>query len=130
MARAEIESGVAALEAEVNRLKSRLGAAAASKGDWLDEITGVFASDAIHEEAMKLGHEYREAQRPRAPAKPKGNTSTVCRGSGLRIGRHNGDAAKYPEKPSVLSKHEWLREYDNGTLQERFRPDVPARQRV
>jgi hypothetical protein len=75
MARAEIESRVAALEAEVNQLKNRLDPSAASKGDWLDEISGVFAGDPIHEEAMRLGREYRVSLRPRASAKPHRKSS-------------------------------------------------------
>ena len=68
----EIESRVAALEAEMARLKERLDKALPSKADWLDEIYGSFDNDPIYEEAMRLGREYRESLRPRAASRPPG----------------------------------------------------------
>lgn len=65
MALPKIESRIAALEAEVAQLKRRLNAATNPPADWLDEITGVFAGDPIHEEAVRLGREYRESLRPK-----------------------------------------------------------------
>lgn len=70
MAVAEIELRVAALEAEMARVKEQLEKSAGSKGGWLDEIFGVFDNDSIYEEAMRLGREYRESLRPK-PAKRK-----------------------------------------------------------
>lgn len=61
MAVAEIKLRVTALEAEVARLKERVENAFPSRGDWLDEIFGVFDNDPIYEEAMRLGREYRES---------------------------------------------------------------------
>lgn len=66
MAVAEIKLRVTALEAEVARLKERGEKALPSRGDWLDEIFGVFDNDPIYEEAMRLGREYRESLRPKA----------------------------------------------------------------
>ena len=70
MAVAEIELRVAALEAEMARVKEQLEKSAGSQGDWLDEIFGVFDNDPIYEEAMRLGREYRESLRPKAVRKP------------------------------------------------------------
>jgi hypothetical protein len=70
MALPEIESRVAALEAEMARLKEQVKKSPSLPGDWLDAIYGAFANDPIFEEAMKLGREYRESLRPKAPGKP------------------------------------------------------------
>ena len=70
MAVAEIELRVAALEAEMARVKEQLEKSAPAQGDWLDEIFGVFDHDPIYEEAMRLGREYRESLRPKAVRKP------------------------------------------------------------
>lgn len=64
MAAAELELRVAALEAEMARVKEQLDKSAGSQGDWLDEIFGAFDHDPIYEEAMRLGREYRESLRP------------------------------------------------------------------
>jgi hypothetical protein len=66
MAVAQIEQRVAALEADVARLKEQLESAVPPRGDWLDEIYGAFADDPHFEEAMRLGREYRESLRPKA----------------------------------------------------------------
>ncbi len=71
MAVAEIELRVAALEAEMARVKEHLEKPAPAQGDWLDEIFGVFDHDPIYEEAMWLGREYRESLRPKAARKVK-----------------------------------------------------------
>lgn len=70
MAVPEIEHRVATLEAEVARLKEQFERAVPKQGDWLDEIYGAFENDPVYEEAMRLGREYRESQRPKAPRKP------------------------------------------------------------
>jgi hypothetical protein len=64
-----IESRVAALEAEVSRLKEQLEKAVPAQRDWLDEIYGAFEGDPIFEEAMRLGREYRESLRPKSDGK-------------------------------------------------------------
>ncbi len=74
MAVQEIELRVAALEAEMARLKEQLAKSAGAERDWLDEIFGVFDNDPIYEEAMRLGREYRESLRPKQ-AKRKKNRS-------------------------------------------------------
>lgn len=70
MAALEIEIRVAALEAEMAKLKEQLSQSDTVQGDWLDEIFGVFDNDPIYEEAMRLGREYRESFRP-AEAPPE-----------------------------------------------------------
>jgi hypothetical protein len=75
MAVANIELRVAALEAELARVKEQLEKPAPAQGDWLDEIYGVFADDPIHEKAMRLGREYRESLRPGAAKKPARKTA-------------------------------------------------------
>jgi hypothetical protein len=65
MAVAQIEQRVAALEADVARLKEQLESAVPPRGDWLDEIYGAFADDPHFEEAMRMGRAYRESLRPK-----------------------------------------------------------------
>jgi hypothetical protein len=72
MSTAQLERRLQAVEAELARLNARL---AASNGphvdDWRSTI-GSFAGDPYHAEAMRLGRQYREAQRPkRAKPQPK-----------------------------------------------------------
>ncbi len=69
MAVAKLELRVMALEAEMARIKKELEKATGSQGDWLDAIYGAFANDPHFEEAMRLGREYRESQRPGAGKK-------------------------------------------------------------
>jgi hypothetical protein len=66
MALSEIELRVAALEAEMVRVKKRLEEGPVEPGDWLSEIYGAFANDSHFEEAMRLGRKYRESLRPKA----------------------------------------------------------------
>ena len=73
MAVPQIEQRVAALEAEMARLRERLEKAV-PKGDWLDDIYGVFDNDPIYEEAMRLGREYRQSLRPKAARKSTSRT--------------------------------------------------------
>ena len=74
MAVENIELRVAALEAELARLKECVERAV-PQGDWLDEIYGVFDNDPLYEEAMRLGSDYRESQRPGTKKKPVRTTS-------------------------------------------------------
>ncbi len=70
MAVAQIEQRVAALEAEVTRLKQTIEAVTKPVSPWWQEIYGTFANDPLHEEAMRSGREYRESLRPKAPKRP------------------------------------------------------------
>ena len=74
MAAPEIESRVAALEADVAQLKERVEMVV-PPGDWLDAIYGAFDNDPIYDEAMRLGREYRESLRPKPARKPAGKTA-------------------------------------------------------
>jgi hypothetical protein len=66
MATASVEERLAALEAEVAQLKARLETERnESKVPWWDAIFGTFADSEGHEEAMRLGREYRESLRPK-----------------------------------------------------------------
>lgn len=78
MAARELALRVAALEAEMAQVKQKIEAATEPAKPWWQEIYGTFANDPLHEEAMRLGREYREALRPpsakgstKAAAKPR-----------------------------------------------------------
>ena len=64
MAAASMEERVAALEAEVARLKEALPRGAAAQKPWWEEIRGTFKDDPHYEEAMRLGREWRASQKP------------------------------------------------------------------
>lgn len=64
----EIEQRVTALENEVTQLKRKLEEVTNPASPWWREIYGTFADDPLHEEAIRLGREYRESLRPK-PAK-------------------------------------------------------------
>lgn len=76
MAARELELCVAVLETEMAQVKQKIEAAAEPAKPWWQEIYGTFANDPLHEEAMRLGRESREAQRP-PPA--KGSTKAVAK---------------------------------------------------
>jgi hypothetical protein len=65
MAAGSLEARVAALEAEVARLKQERAGTAGAQEPWWKEIWGTFKDDPIYAEAMRLGREYRESQRPK-----------------------------------------------------------------
>jgi hypothetical protein len=69
MASDDLEQRVAKLEAEMAKLKVELGTASAKQYPWWREIAGSFADDPAFEEAMRLGREWRESFRPKAPRK-------------------------------------------------------------
>jgi hypothetical protein len=55
---------VAALEAEVTKLKSQMEAMQTPQ-PWWEQIAGTFQNDPMYEEAMRLGRQYRQSLRPR-----------------------------------------------------------------
>jgi hypothetical protein len=63
MSTASLEARIAALEREVRHLKDLVDKGQRKRG-WRI-IIGAFANDPLYEEAMRLGREYRESQRPR-----------------------------------------------------------------
>jgi hypothetical protein len=66
MASARLEQRIAALEAEVARLKSKLEEPG-TMAPWWDQIAGTFQNDPIYECAMRLGQQYRQSLRPKSP---------------------------------------------------------------
>ena len=68
MSTLKLKDRVAALEAEVARLKEALEK---DTRPWTDKITGAFANDPAFEEAMRLGRKYRESQRPKSKKRRK-----------------------------------------------------------
>jgi hypothetical protein len=69
MSRNSLERRVAALEAEIARLKAR-GPAAASAA-WWEQVAGVFAGDAAFDQAMRLGSQYRRSLRRKTSSPSK-----------------------------------------------------------
>jgi len=63
MAATRLESRLAALEAEVMRLKAELERQRGGGIPWWEEI-GVFAGDPVYDKAMKLGRAYRRSLKP------------------------------------------------------------------
>lgn len=63
MTNQELENRIAVLEAEVALLKNKVEKKSEPKKAWWEERIGTFADDPAHEEAMRLGREYRLSQR-------------------------------------------------------------------
>jgi len=66
MSNNEMETRISVLEKELNILKSKFEKIEKKKEPevaWWKERMGTFADDPAHEEAMRLGREYRLAQR-------------------------------------------------------------------
>ena len=63
MATTEIEIRVSALESEIAALKEKLAKIEKTPTAWWQRISGTFADDADFEEAIRLGREYRSAQK-------------------------------------------------------------------
>ena len=63
MSNSEIENRIALLEKEVASLKQKIEKDTEKKEPWWKQRIGVFADDAAHEEAIRLGREYRLSQR-------------------------------------------------------------------
>ena len=58
-----VEERVKSLEEEVAGMKAILGRTAAMKNDW-ESTVGIFESDPLFKEAMRLGRDFRESQPP------------------------------------------------------------------
>jgi hypothetical protein len=70
---AELEKRLTTVERELAELKSRVKIPTDSPNHWVEEIAGTFSdpeSRAIFDEAMRLGREWRNSQRPK-PRKAK-----------------------------------------------------------
>lgn len=59
----QLEERVAHLEAEVERLKSKVENGSFSR-PWWEQIVGTFANNSAYDEAMQLGREYRNSLCP------------------------------------------------------------------
>jgi hypothetical protein len=62
---ANLKERMAALEAEVGRLRTKLDQQLKLSKPWTEQIAGIFADDSAFEEAMRPGRRYRESLRPR-----------------------------------------------------------------
>ena len=62
----QLEPRVAALEAEVTKLRHRIEAMQTIQ-PWWEQVAGTFQHDPMYEEAMRLGRQYRQSLRPRKP---------------------------------------------------------------
>ena len=65
MTKAQLESRVAALEEEVGQLKAEREEAQSAMQPWWQRISGTFADDPAHFEAMRLGREWRDSFPPK-----------------------------------------------------------------
>lgn len=63
MSNVEMETRISALENELNLLKNKFEKIEKQDLPWWKQIIGTFADDPAHEEAMRLGREYRLSQR-------------------------------------------------------------------
>lgn len=63
MSQTEIEKRLSDLEKEVAVLKQKIQKDENEKLPWWKKRIGIFADDPAHEEAMRLGREYRLSQR-------------------------------------------------------------------
>jgi hypothetical protein len=59
----QLEERVAYLEAEVERLKNKVESSESSQ-PWWEQIIGSFADNQAYDQAMQLGHDYRDSLRP------------------------------------------------------------------
>lgn len=66
----KLERRMADLEKEVESLRKRVEELTGSK-PWWETISGSFEGDAVYAQAMKLGRQYRRAQRPKSH-RPRG----------------------------------------------------------
>ena len=63
MSQTEMETRIEVLEKELSLLKSKFEKIEKEKEPWWKQRMGSFANDPAYDEAMRLGREYRLAQR-------------------------------------------------------------------
>ena len=71
MTKADLEARIAALEAEVARLRAIVEKPPEPEEPWWKKIAGTHANDPMFEEAMRLGREWRESFRPKKRTRKK-----------------------------------------------------------
>jgi phosphoenolpyruvate-protein kinase (PTS system EI component) len=65
MTNTELENRLSAVETELALLKNKVEQKnGTNEIAWWKQHIGIFADDPMHEEAMRLGREYRESQKP------------------------------------------------------------------
>jgi hypothetical protein len=62
---ATLEERLTLVEKELATLKQQVIPASAAETPWWEQIFGTFAGSVDHEEAMRLGREYRESLSPK-----------------------------------------------------------------
>jgi hypothetical protein len=62
MSNTELETRIKTLESEIAVLKEKFKKIEKTEKPWWKDHIGVFADDPMHEEAMRLGREYRKSQ--------------------------------------------------------------------
>jgi hypothetical protein len=87
----QLEQRVAALEAEVTKLKSQMEAMQTTQ-PWWEQIAGTFQHDPMYEEAMRLGRQYRQSLRPRRLTQRQ----KVIVHLGSRVRQQGTKAARWP----------------------------------
>lgn len=63
MAQKNVDERMSSLEKEVESLKEKVERLERKELPWWKQMIGTFADDPAHEEAMRLGREYRVSQR-------------------------------------------------------------------
>lgn len=71
MTLAQVEARVAALELEMQQVKSQNAPVNKADPQWVLAHAGRFADDPGFEEVVRLGRAYRESLRPKPKKKPK-----------------------------------------------------------
>ena len=71
MSKSDHEARIAALEAELARLKAIIEKPTESEEPWWKKLAGKYANDPTCDEATRLGREYRESLRPKPRARKK-----------------------------------------------------------
>ncbi len=71
MSSVRLQQRLEALEAEVARLRAKVEDTTNGATPWWDQMWGAFADDPAFQQAMELGRQYRESQRPKRSSAKK-----------------------------------------------------------
>jgi hypothetical protein len=95
MASARLEERVAALEAAVAPVNSKLEERDTITSRW-EQIAGTFQNDPICERAMRLGQQYRQSLRPKSPTQRNKSLDDAvsCPSTPLRHAAPSPDASE------------------------------------